>query len=92
MDLVVAVAIGVLAVVFLGSLTALILICRHRCNQESDQKPILKYWKDQSIAEANRSSSSLSDVEMDDVLQLSPNIGKNTYVHYKMTVLCKKVA
>lgn len=76
MDLVVAVAIGVLAVVFLSSLAALILICRHRCTQELDQKPILKYWKDQNAAEAsNRSTASLSDVEMDDVLQLSPNIG-----------------
>ena len=31
MDLVVAIAIGVLATVFLGALVALVLVCRHRC-------------------------------------------------------------
>jgi hypothetical protein len=76
MELVVAVAIGVLTVIFVGSLIALLLVCRHRyCFQHQlDQKPILKYSKDNLEAAGQDYNS--NEYELDDVLQLSPNIEK----------------
>jgi hypothetical protein len=76
MELVVAVAIGVLTMIFIGSLIALLLVCRHRyCFQHQlDQKPILKYSKDNLEAAGQDLNS--NEYELDDVLQLSPNIEK----------------
>lgn len=82
MELVVAVAIGVLTVIFVGSLIALLLVCRHRyCLQNQlDQKPILKYSKDNLEAAGQDYSS--NEYELNDVLQLSPNIGKGLLLRF----------
>src|SRR5437016_1279407 len=83
MDLVVAVAIGVLSLIFVGSLIALLIICRHKCGRiRGDRKPILKYTRDQSdfpggIENGGLSANSAgSETELDDVMQLSPSIGR----------------
>lgn len=75
MDLVVAIAIGVLATVFLGALLALLFVCRHRCRssdlitqQHKDSQPDVHL-----IGAADGSHQSVSDVEMDDV-QFNPRL------------------
>ncbi|VDP10247.1 unnamed protein product [Soboliphyme baturini] len=75
MELVVAVAVSVLTIIFLGSIIALILICRQRlCNHDMDTKPILKYSKDELVTTA---SGSDDEFRIEEVTQLSPNIGIN---------------
>ncbi|CDW54916.1 transmembrane protein 98 [Trichuris trichiura] len=81
MELVVAVAIGILAIIFSGSVIALFLICRHRfCLQQLDEKPILKYSKEEHNTAAPSSSAqcnqNAAESDLDDMLQLSPNIEK----------------
>lgn len=74
MDLVVGVAIGVLALVFVCSLAALIAICRQRRRlqqEEADRKPILRY----SGEHLDIITSNSLEPDFGDVLQLSPNIG-----------------
>lgn len=75
MDLVVAIAIGVLATVFLGALFALVFVCRHRCcspdlisKQHKDCRPDV-----QLIGSAEGISQPASDVELDDV-QFNPHL------------------
>jgi hypothetical protein len=79
MDLVVAVAYGVLALVFVCSLVALVVICkqrRHLRQEEADRKPILKYSRENLDVITTYNG----DSDLDDVLQLSPNIGKRARV------------
>nr|KAG5705128.1 hypothetical protein BaRGS_030845 [Batillaria attramentaria] len=75
MDLVVAIAIGVLATVFLGALVALVFVCRQRCRrsdlitqQHKDNQPDV-----QLIGSADGIHQPVSDVEMDDV-QFNPRL------------------
>ncbi|KRZ04117.1 Transmembrane protein 98 [Trichinella zimbabwensis] len=75
MELVVAFAIAVLTIIFVGSVVALSLICRHRFYaKQLDQKPILKYSKDENSD--GKMATQFGEFELDDVLQLSPNIEK----------------
>ncbi|KAL8609335.1 hypothetical protein ACOMHN_048891 [Nucella lapillus] len=76
MDLVVAIAIGVLATVFLGALVALVFVCRHRCRssdlisqQHKDSRPDV-----QLIGGSSEGlQQPVSDVELDDV-QFNPRL------------------
>ncbi|KAK7110517.1 transmembrane protein 98-like [Littorina saxatilis] len=75
MDLVVAIAIGVLGTVFLGALVALVFVCRHRCRssdlisqQHKDNRPDV-----QLIGSAEGIYQPASDVELDDV-QFNPRL------------------
>ncbi|PVD30621.1 hypothetical protein C0Q70_09894 [Pomacea canaliculata] len=75
MDLVVAIAIGVLSAVFLGALLALVFVCRQRCRrpdfiteQHKETRPDV-----QLIGSADGISQLASDVEMDDV-QFNPHL------------------
>ncbi|KRY46773.1 Transmembrane protein 98 [Trichinella britovi] len=75
MELVVAFAIAVLTIIFVGSVVALSLICRHRFYaKQLDEKPILKYSKDENSD--GKMAAHFGEFELDDVLQLSPNIEK----------------
>ncbi|KRX83516.1 Transmembrane protein 98 [Trichinella sp. T6] len=75
MELVVAFAIAVLTIIFVGSVVALGLICRHRFYaKQLDEKPILKYSKDENSD--GKMAAHFGEFELDDVLQLSPNIEK----------------
>lgn len=82
MELVVLVAIGVLLIIFVGSLLALILLCRHRRAQANaagwlnEQKPMLKYSRDGMSEGLGNEMNPNIESEVDDMLQLSPNIAK----------------
>lgn len=74
MDAVVAVAISVLAVVFLSSLLALIVVCRHRYCSNKDH---LSQQLQDSRPDVHliHSQNDITDVELDD-MRLHPDIEK----------------
>ncbi|XP_076436547.1 transmembrane protein 98-like [Babylonia areolata] len=76
MDLVVAIAIVVLATVFLGALVALVFVCRHRCRssdlisqQHKDNRPDVQLIG----GSTDGLQQPVSDVELDDV-QINPRL------------------
>ncbi|XP_019753241.1 transmembrane protein 98 [Hippocampus comes] len=74
METVVIVAIGVLATIFLASLAALVVVCRHRyCHPHHllhhfDSKPTV------DLIGAMETQSELSELELDDVVITNPHI------------------
>lgn len=78
METVVAVAIGVLAFVFLGSLVALIVICHHRyCRRDFFSKHFVDSRLDANLISGRNGCDSLAtnNMELDDV-RLHPEIDK----------------
>jgi hypothetical protein len=71
MDIVVIVALGVLLVIFIGSLVALIVICRQRTRMDLERRPMLKYSR-------QHLDHLLTAADGDDVAltELGPHIGK----------------
>ncbi|XP_054165661.1 transmembrane protein 98-like [Oppia nitens] len=77
MESIVMVAIGVLCLVFVGSLTALIMICHHRyCRKDFFSKHFTDSRPDVGLISGhNGYDNSLNNMELDDV-RLHPNIDK----------------